>query len=301
VYDWNDLRHFLAVARAGSTLAAAARLNTNQTTVARRIAALEEALGAALFERSPSGYRLTECGREILAAAERVEAEAQVVDELVLQRRRSIAGAIRVTTNEPLANFFLVPVLPQFAERYPDVRIEIIVADRALDLGRGEADVAIRAGMTPGEGAIVARKLSEIPWWVYCSEAYARAHGAPAGVEDLSRHAVIGGSGTLAEVSAIRWLESHSTRPVAARSSSVGSLVTATKAGLGLATLPCMLANPEPDLRPCLPTPLQFQAKMWLVTRADLKNEPRVKAFNAFIAEKAAAMRPVFEPQPQPA
>ena len=99
MFDWNDLRHFLAVARAGSTLAGAEALKVNQTTVARRIAALERSLGAKLFDRAQSGYRLTELGHELLPAAERLEIEAATVTRLVEQRSRRLAGTIRVTTN----------------------------------------------------------------------------------------------------------------------------------------------------------------------------------------------------------
>ena len=174
MFDWNDLRHFLAVARAGSTLGAAEGLKVNQTTVARRIAALEQALGAKLFDKASAGYRLTELGSELLPVAERVEVEAETVLRLTEQRARRLTGTVRVTTNETIADIFLMPSVTEFCDLYPHIRLDIVVDARHLDLNRGEADVALRVGGSPGSGAIVARKLRHLPWGVYCSRATPR-------------------------------------------------------------------------------------------------------------------------------
>jgi DNA-binding transcriptional LysR family regulator len=163
MYDWGDLRFFLAAARAGSTLGAARELMVNQTTVARRIAALEEALGARLFDRHQDGYRLSEAGAAILAQAEHVAVEAETLERLVAQRSRQLSGVIRVTTVESVANMMLTPWLTEFMDLYPDIRVEVIVTDLRLDLPRGEADIAIRAGYMPKGSGIVVRKLADAP------------------------------------------------------------------------------------------------------------------------------------------
>ena len=306
MFDWNDMRHFLAVARAGSTLAAAETLKVNQTTVARRIAALEQALGARLFDRAQSGYRLTELGRELLPSAERIETEAATVAQLVEQRLRRLAGTIRVTTNETIANVFLTPSLPDFADLYPDIRVEVVVDPRYLDLTRGEADVALRAAQHPGSGAIVVRKLRHLPWAVYCSRDYAARNGCPRSTEDLPRHKVIGPDGPLCEMAAFQWLEgSAGTAQVMARSNSLPNMVTAVRAGLGLAVLPCAIAEPETDLVRCIGPMDEIGAPLWLITREDGKDEPRIRAFTSFIAARIVAMRHLFElrdppPEPQP-
>ncbi|HWH17493.1 MAG TPA: LysR family transcriptional regulator [Allosphingosinicella sp.] len=302
VLDWNDLRHFLAVARAGTTLGASEILRVNQTTVARRIVALERALGAKLFDKMPSGYRLTELGREILPAAKQVEEEAETVIRLIEQRARRLAGAIRVTTNETIANLFLTPSLTEFAELYPDVRLDVIVDPRPLDLGRGEADVALRAGEKPGTGPIIVRKLRELPWAIYCSRDYAVRNGCPSSPEDLSRHRIIGGDGPLATMLAPSWLEQVAgTAKVVARSNSLPNLLAAVQAGLGLTVLPCALAEGDPQLIRCIGPVEELSAPLWLVTREDLKDEPRVRAFTSFISARIVAMRHLFELRQAPA
>ena len=297
--DWNDLRHFLAVARAGSTLAAAEALRVNQSTVARRLAALEAALEVKLFDRLQSGCRLTEAGRELLPAAERVELEAETVARLAAQRRRRIAGAVRVTTNESLANLFLNPCIREFTDLYPDVRIEIAIEDRQLDLARGEADVALRAGQTAGTGAIVARKLRDLPWSVYASRHYAERRGCPCRLEELAGHAIIGGDGGIATMPGPRWIErlAGSDR-IVARSNSLTNMLAAVQAGLGIAALPCAMAERDPELVRCLPPPPELESKLWLVTRADLKDEPRIRTFTDFIAARTVLMRHLFEMRP---
>ncbi|HYF09950.1 MAG TPA: LysR family transcriptional regulator, partial [Acetobacteraceae bacterium] len=147
--SWDDLRHFLAVARAGSTLGGARALGVNQTTCARRIAALEAAMGTTLFERRQAGYRLTETGRRVLALAERVEGEVAALMQAVQAERRVLSGTVRATTNESLANLVLTPFLRRFREAHPGVRVEVVIGDRKLDIARGEADVALRAGVQP--------------------------------------------------------------------------------------------------------------------------------------------------------
>lgn len=306
MFDWNDLRHFLAVARAGSTLAAAEALKVNQTTVARRIAALEQSLGARLFDRAQSGYKLTELGAELLPAAERLEVEAATVARLVEQRSRRLAGTIRVTTNETVANLFLTPSLPDFAELYPDIRVEVVVDPRYLDLSRGEADVALRAAQDPGTGPIVVRKLRHLPWAVYCSRDYAARSGCPRELDDLPKHKVIGSDGPLRDMAAFQWLEGAAgAAQVIARSNSLPNMMTAIRAGLGVAVLPCAMAEPEPDLVRCIGPLDEIGAPLWMITRSDNKDEPRIRAFTSFIAARIVSMRHLFEPrdpspEPQP-
>lgn len=294
--DWNDLRHFLAVARAGSTLGAAETLRVNQTTVARRIAALERALDAKLFEKVQSGYRLTELGQEILPAAERVQTEADTVVRLVQQRARRLSGTIRVTTNETIADLFLTPSIMDFTKQYPDVRLDVVIDPRRLDLARGEADVALRAAEDPGTGPIVVRKLRHLPWAIYCSREYAARNGCPGSVEELSQHTIIGGDGPLLAMQGPTWLENAAgTAKVIARSNSLPNLLTAVRSGLGITALPCALAEPVPELIRCIGPIEDLGAPLWLVTRADVKDEPRIRAFTSFISARIVAMRHLFE------
>jgi DNA-binding transcriptional LysR family regulator len=298
--DWNDLRYFLAVARTGTSLAAGEALKVNQSTVARRVAALEEALGVPLFVRSPAGYRLTEAGEEVLPAAERAELEAKTVAQLAEQRLRRLAGTVRVTASEALANVFLNPCIREFGELYPDVRIDVAIADRSLDIARGEADVALRAGVQQGGGAIVVRKLRDLAWSVYCSRDYARRNGCPDGEAALGGHAIVGGDGAIARLPGLVWLETRAgAERVVARSNSLTHLAAAVRAGLGLGALPCSIGEPDDELIRCIEPPRALDSALWLVTRADIKDEPRVRTFTDFITARTVSMRHLFELKPR--
>ena len=298
--DWDDLRHFLAVARTGTTLGAGEALRVNQSTVARRIGALEQALGVPLFVRSQAGYRLTEAGQEILPAAERAEIEAQTVAQLAEQRLRRLSGTVRVTASEALANVFLNPCIREFGELYPDVRIEVAIADRSLDIARGEADVALRAGVQQGGGAIVVRKLRDMPWSIYASRDYAHRNGCPGTEDGLRGHAIVGGDGNVARLPGPTWLEERAGADrVVARSNSLTHLAAAVRAGLGLGALPCSIGEPDPELIRCIEPPRALDSALWLVTRADIKDEPRVRAFTDFITARTVSMRHLFELKPR--
>src|SRR5262245_4577864 len=200
MFEWSDLRHFLAVARGGSTLSAAKILGVNQTTVARRVAALEEALGEKLFEKTAGGYRLTEVGAATVQNAERVESEVDAFSRMVQQRSRRLSGVIRFTTNDVLADALLNPWLGEFNKRFPVVKLETIVTDQRLDLSRGDADIALRAGTTPVVGDnLVVRKRGSGKWGIYASKGYVARNGKPAGPDDLTQHSLIGGAGGLTD------------------------------------------------------------------------------------------------------
>ncbi|MCR5878005.1 LysR family transcriptional regulator [Phenylobacterium sp. J367] len=181
MFDWNDLKAFLAVARGGSTLGAARALGVNQTTVARRIESLESALTLKLFERGQAGSRLTEAGRDLLAEAEKVERAAETFGTRAQAHRRGLAGAIRLTATEIVSNTVLMPALAEFRRLYPDVQVDLLISDKALDLNAGEADVAIRSGQALPDSDLVARKLHDYHFALYCSRDYALRKGAQAG------------------------------------------------------------------------------------------------------------------------
>lgn len=291
--NWNDLRHFLAVARAGSTVEAAALLQVNQSTVSRRIGALEAALGATLFDKASSGYQLTELGRDFLPAAERAELEAEAVLQFVAQRLRRLAGTIKVTTNETIAELFLIPALSEFAELFPDIRVDVDVSSRQLDLERGEADVALRAARNRGKkGSLVGRKLSKLPWAVYCSHGYDRTHGRPMSAAELPRHRIISVEGGLASVGAFKWLEQNAgSAAVAGRTNSLPTLLTTVRAGLGVSALPCVRGEADSELVRCIGPNEEIDSSLWLIFGSHNRDDPKIRAFSAFIAERSLTVR----------
>jgi DNA-binding transcriptional LysR family regulator len=285
MHDWGDLKFFLATARSGSTLAAGRELGVNATTVARRIAALERALSIRLFDRNNDGYRLSEAGNAILIQAERAAAEMETLERMAAQRSRNLSGVIRVTTVESLANSVLTPLLSEFFELYPDIKVEVITAERLLDLARGEADIAIRACQMPAEPGITVRKLADEPWALYCSRAYAAKRGVPKSGDDLNQHAVVGGEGVLAKLDPFKWLAKVAPRAtVRSVCSTVANTIVAIKAGHGVGPLPCGVKRfGGSDLVECFPMP-SFGLGWYFLTRSDMRDLPRVKAFSRFMA-----------------
>jgi DNA-binding transcriptional LysR family regulator len=295
MYDWNDLRYFLAVARTGSTLAASRALKVNQTTVARRVGALERAVGIKLFDKRQAGYALTEAGLELRAAAERVEVEANAFAEQAGATGRRVSGVIRVTTNEGLANAVMAPALSAFRRLHPEVRVDLVVDEKRLDLTRGAADVALRTGARPTENGLVVRRLTPMAWAAYCSCDYAERRDCPSSIDALSRHAVIGAEGPIAALPGWTWLrEAAPEAEVAARSSSLTNLIAAVKAGLGITVLPCILADSHADLIRCIGPIAGVQSDLWLLTREDMRDVRRVRAFIDFLAAHVTAMRHVL-------
>ena len=298
-YDWNDLRHFLAVARAGSTLAASRELGVSQTTVARRLEALEHALVAKLFERLPGGYQLTRQGRAALELAERVEREAQAFAALFPTAGRRLSGPVKVTSNDILAQAFVAPALTRLRRTHPDIAVELIVSDRRLDLVRGEADLALRAGSIPDEATLAGQKLPHMAWAVYCSAAYAAQHGAPASTGDLAGHAVVLGSAVAAIIPAVMWLERVSQAAgQITRGSSLAGMTGSLKAGMGLSVLPRALGDADPDLVLCFAPDVVFDENIWLTYPTGLRGEPRVRRIVEAIAAQFRETREGAPAQP---
>lgn len=295
--DWNDLRYVLAVARAGSALRGAELMGVNQTTVLRRLDAIEERLGAPLFERRRTGQTLTAAGRRAVEAAERMEAEAEALRTALAAQSRELAGSVRVTASETLANRLVTPCLLAFRERHPGISVEVVASDARLDVARGEADVALRAGFAPEGAGIVARRLPDTDWTVYCSRAYASERGAPANRAQIPGHDIVGMEGRMAVLPGWRWLQASAPdTPVRCRSNSLVNLVWNLKAGLGLGALPVLIGDAEPELMRCFPPPPELRAELWLIVREELKGQPHVRAFTDFLA--AHVKTTLAEPQP---
>jgi DNA-binding transcriptional LysR family regulator len=210
MFDWNDLRHFLAVARHGSTLAAAKALNVNQSTVHRRLDELEKRLGRQLVVRQPTGYKLTELGQNIVMYAERVEEAVQAFERRLAASDTELAGTVRVTCPEVLGLRLMRSQLIQiFNGRFPGLRVEIIVSDKYLDLAKGEADIAFRAcAPMPTDPTLFGRKIAPSPWAVYASKGYVERHGGVGQSEEINRHPVIHFEDSMRDHPAARWLHS---------------------------------------------------------------------------------------------
>jgi len=161
--DWNDLRHYLAVARYGSTLAAAKALKLSQSTVQRRLEELEKSLGRQLVIRHSSGYKLTELGKEILPYAEKVEEAVATIERRLAASDIGLAGTIKLTCPEAVGvRLMRSALLKKFHTRYPGLRVEFVVSDKLLDLAGSQAEIAIRA-IEPTDNALFGRRIADVP------------------------------------------------------------------------------------------------------------------------------------------
>lgn len=294
-FDWNDLKHLLAVARHGSTLAAGRALGVDQSTVQRRLVELERRIGQSLVQRQPTGYRLTEFGQEMLPFAEAVERSVQAFDRQLRTLGTETAGLIRLTCPEPIVNRIMQSgLLDRFHALHPALLVQFVMSDKYIDLSQGDADVALRSGDTDDDD-LVGRKIGDSVWAVYASRTYIERHGQPASVEDLAKHALVGFDDTMARHRIAQWLRKVAPdAPMAARSSSVLGLVYSVKAGVGIGPLPLALGDAESDLVRVI-EPVAELTRIWrLLTTPELRRTPRVSAFFDFIVREVETLRPII-------
>ena len=285
--DWNDLRYFLAVAREGSTLASGRALRVSQTTIARRIAALERALGVPLFERRQAGYALTPAGEQLLDKAAAVESSADAFSQAAAAYGRDLTGTVRITTEEIYAQTLLAPVLRELHERHPDILIELDTSQQIVDLGSGAADIALRSSSSTQLAGLVGRQLAIDDWTLYCSRDYARRNGAPTRLEDLKKHPIVGGGGGGLWRHYQAWLQSLGLESqVAMHHATSTGLLSAVRSGFGIAVLPCVCADSDPELIRCIEPRTEHGRVLWLLTHERVRHAPRVRAVIDFLYDR---------------
>lgn len=287
VYDWDDLKPFLAVARHGSTVAAAKALGVSQATVHRRLAELERRLGCQLVQRHPGGYRLTKLGTDALARAERVEDAAAAFARQILASKNDLRGIVRLTCPEAFGSRLMRSgLLDRFHAQHPEIAVELALSDRSLDLGKGQADIAIRAE-EPRDPNLFGRKIADSQWAMYASETYVARRGRIERLQDLARHAVVGFDGELADHRAGLWLRSVAPKArIAARCSSLPALLLAARSGSGVALLPTVVGDSEGDLVQVFGPVREVVTPFYLLMHRDLRRTPHVRALFDFIVSE---------------
>ena len=285
--DWNDLRYFLGVADHGSTLAAGRALRVSQTTVARRIAALETGIGFPLFEKRQAGYVLTPAGEQLVERARQVDVAATAFVEAAAAEKRDASGTVRITTQEMFAVTLLAPMLRELHDLHPEIMIELDDSQEFRDLGEGEADIALRSAYGDLGSGVVGRRLIDDDWTLYCSRDYAAKHGVPTTRAALKNHAFIGGGGPKLWRAYSAWLHDLGLddRIVMHHASAMG-MMSAIRSGLGIAVLPCIVADSDPDLIQCVPPKDGHGRSMWLVTHERVRHTPRVRLVIDFLYER---------------
>lgn len=287
MFDWNDARYFLAVAESGSTLAAGRALRVSQTTVARRVAALEEALGLSLFDRRRAGYGLTPAGEALLPEARNIQTAGDAMAAAAAAQKRAGGGTVRLTAEESFIVSVLPPMLRDLHALHPDIVIELDATEDVRDLEAGDADIAIRVAKRLRGSGLVARRIAEDVWTLYCSRAYAEANGCPRTRRELARHPLIsGGGGEIGRYYGTWLRENGLEQAIAMQHGTVTGLLAAVRSGLGLTALPCLVGEPDDDLVRCLPPAAASARTTWLVTHERLRHTPRVRAVMDFLGDR---------------
>lgn len=284
--DWDDLRFLLAFSRAGSLAQTAAELGVDKATVSRRLAAVAETWGVRVTERVGASVRVSPEAAPLVEVAARMEALARAAEASVGDAGRR--GPVRLTLPGFVATHLLTPALPAFAQAHPDVRVELVVTDRVVDLLRRDADVAIRNVRTPQPG-LVARRVGDIHYAMYAAPAYLARAGVPAGMADLPHHAVVVGTNEPLVATGFRWLPERAGR-IAFRASDMGAQREALVAGLGLGVQPCLVGDADPGLVRVAAFPTG-EDPVWALWPEDLRGVARVAAVVDLVGRLFAAER----------
>ncbi|MBW7861498.1 MAG: LysR family transcriptional regulator [Rhodocyclaceae bacterium] len=285
VQDWDDLRLFLAVARAGSLSGAARSLGVTHSTVFRRIGAFEARLGVRLFDRLPGGYALTQAGEEMRDSVIRIEEEITSLALKVTGQDQRPTGTIRITTTDLLAVGVLPRHVAAFRAEWPEIEIEVVVADTVLDLTRREADVALRIG-NPGQETLIGRRVGRLAFAAYA--AAERPLGDPAEGDWIGYGSA---HGPLSRNLARWWPDARQVY----RTNSIIAAHAGAKAGIGLAALPCVIADCDPSLIRAAALPEDFMLDLWLLIHEDLRQTARIRLFLDFMATALAADADLLE------
>ena len=274
--DWENLRHFVVLAREGTLSGAARRLGVDHATVARRVAALEAETGLRLVDRRARSYQLTGDGKRIAATAAPMEEAAFAVGRAVQAAKPDLKGEVTISSPPSLANALVAPQLFRLRQQHPGIRIKLIGETRAASLNRREADVAVRLSR-PHEPALIARKIGRFGFSLYGSSQYLR---------ETPRHAFafIAYDDGMDGAPQQKWLQRLAARSdIVLRTNDLENQAAAARTGVGLALLPHFLGDPDPGLRRFDITPAPPSREVWLLVHRDLRQAPPVRAVMEFL------------------
>ncbi|MDW6021537.1 LysR family transcriptional regulator [Mesorhizobium sp. BAC0120] len=291
--NWDDVRIFLAVARAGQILGAARRLDLNHATVSRRIAALETALNAKLFRRHTAGSELTAAGERFLGVAERMEADMIAARDEIAGEGEAVSGSVRIGAPDGFGVAYLAPRLGALTAEHRDLSIQLVPVPRSFSLSRREADIAITVDR-PTEGRLVAAKLVDYSLGLYASRSYAEQHGLPQTIAELTCHRLVGYVGDLVASPSLDYAAEFSPQWNARFeiSSALGQ-VEAVRSGAGIGMLHAFIARASPELVPVLAA-RPIRRAYWLVYHESMRPMRRVQTVASFIASRVEKDRALF-------
>ena len=294
--DWDNLRYFLAVARAGKLTAAARRLGQDHTTVGRRIASLESAFQSKLFERRHDGYHLTEVGQRLYENVNALESSVWEIQRNIAGRTQHVEGLVRIGAPDDFGNVFLAKRIGELRVLHPALKIELITLPYTPSVSKREVDIAIGIER-PIEGRLFVRKLTDVEMRLYASRDYIDTHGPIDGAADLARQMWIGSVSDFNSAPLLNATTGLDCTPTLRFTcpSFAGQLAAAVS-GAGVAMLPRYVADRETSLTAVLPDVVKATQAYHMVVHADLRDLPRVRAAANYIAQKVIEARARFVP-----
>ncbi len=289
--DWDKLRIFHAVAEAGSLTHAGEALGLSQSAVSRQVSALEEQLQVSLFHRHARGLSLTEQGDILHAAVLDVHQRLLKAQTQVSDAGEKPSGPFRVTTTVGFGAVWLAPRLQAFTDHYPDIRLDLVLDDRELDLANRQADVALRLH-PPAQPDLIARRLFQVPCHLYASTDYVERRGMPRSLTDLDRHAIILYANVPKALTPVNWLATagrpcHTPREASMQVNNIIALAQLVEAGVGIAALPDYLCADRSRLVRVMPEADVPRFDTYFVYPEELRQSKRVAVFRDFMLEQA--------------
>lgn len=286
--NWRDLPYFLALARCGTLSAAGAMLEVAPSTIGRRVTALETSAGARLLTRTPEGFRVTQAGATLLETAESLERNLRSTERRLSDADARVAGVVRVAVSESFAVGFIGPRVLVLRERHPALTLNLVIGNRAHDLSRGEADLAIRIMPRPRQSNVVTRRIGWTSMALYCSHAYLARCGRSPLDDSMAGHDVVTYGGDLSALTR-EWLDTDAkAASVALVSESLLAATACVAAGMGVGLLPCYLAEPDTRLIRLGHTEIGTRG-IWLIVHSDLRHRAAVRAVAEFLRESCAS------------
>lgn len=293
--QWDDLRHFLALARAQTLATAGQSLGVDGTTVLRRVDRLSKEMDTSLFEIGATGHHLTASGEELLRHAEDVERAVQAANSALTGERGRFAGTVRLSLSEGFASWIVADGLAQFHASHPGIRLEIATTNGFLNPSRREADLAVMLAR-PAKGPLVARKLTDYHLKLYAARDYLANHPPIRRAADLRRHTLIGYIPDFIYAEELRYLsEIDAELTPQFSSSSINVQHAMTRRGLGLAVLPHFIGHQDAALHPVLPDTVRIDRSFWIVVHQDLSRVARVRAVIEWLKTLASTKADLFK------
>ncbi len=291
--DWDKLRIFHAVADAGSLTHAGDTLHLSQSAVSRQIRALEESLNTTLFHRHARGLILTEQGELLFDATSAMNKRLDAAEARIRDSEEEVFGELRVTTTTGFGSLWLAPRLPHLYSKYPELKIDLILEERVLDLPMREADVAIRM-KEPSQADLIRRKLMSVHMRLYATPEYLEEHGEPTELDGLKKHRLICQNVTATQVSAgaslVKELMTYDPPSLLTVNNYFGVL-QAVRAGLGIGVLPNYVIEDFPLVKRVLPETESGEIPVYLAYPEELRQSQRIAAFRDFVTDEIIAHR----------